>query len=143
MTIEVKIANDTVVSVRLVKGKPVKDIDALRKYHRDYHHANKEELECEHCVCKFTSRSALVRHQRINQKCALLRAKAELEMLRSGQEVKISETTSAAAAAALEEESKCDRCGSQDGVIGGGSNDYFINLCKRCFDKDAAGSKNI
>ena len=100
MTIEVKIANDTVVSVRLVKGKPVKDIDALRKYHRDYYHANKEELECEHCVCKFTSRSALVRHQRRNQKCALLRAKAELEMLRSGQEVKISEATSAAAAAA-------------------------------------------
>jgi ribosomal protein S14 len=62
-------------------------------------------------------------------------------MLRSGQVVKISETTSAAAAAALEEESKCDRCGSQDGVIGGGANDYFINLCKRCFDKDAAGSK--
>ena len=151
MTIEVKIANDTVVSVRLVKGKPVKDIDALRKYHRDYYHANKEELECEHCACKFTSQSALVRHQRRNQKCALLRAKAELEMLRSGQVVKISEATSAVAAAAVaeqeeqeeQEESKCDRCGSQDGVIRGGANDYFINLCKHCFDKDAAGSKNI
>ena len=112
-----------------------------------------------------------------NQKCALLRAKAELEMLRSGQAVQISEAqeevhglwravqeriaqrsplqrtlqteaTSAAAATAVaeqeeQEESKCDRCGSQDGVIGGGANDYFINLCKRCFDKEAAGSKNI
>ena len=143
MTNHIQVANDTVVSVRLVKGKPVADIDALRKYHRDYYHANKENRECEHCTCKFTSQSAFVRHQRRNQKCALLRARAELEMLRSGQEVKISEATSAAAAAALEEESKCDRCGSQDGVIGGGANDYFINLCKCCFDKDAAGSKNI
>ena len=141
MTIEVVTANDEVVSVRLVRGKPVADIDALRKYHREYYHANKQECECEHCTVKFSSQSALVRHQHRSQKCALLRAKAELEMLRSGQVVKISETTSAAAAAALEEESKCDRCGSQDGVIGGGANDYFINLCKCCFDKDAAGSK--
>ena len=142
MTIDIQVANDTVVSVRLVKGKPVADIDALRKYHRDYYHANKENRECEHCTCKFTSQSAFVRHQRRNQKCALLCARAELEMLRSGQEVKISEATSAAAER-LEEESKCDRCGSQDGVIGGGANDDFVNLCKRCFDKDAAGSKNI
>ena len=150
MTIQIQVANDTVASVRLVKGKPVADIDALRKYHRDYYHANKENRECEHCTCKFTSRSALVRHQRRNQKCALLRAKAELEMLRSGQEVKISEATSAVAAAVVAEQEededskcKCDRCGSQDGVIGGGANDYFINLCKCCFDKDAAGSKYI
>ena len=34
MTIEVVTANDEVVSVRLVRGKPVADIDALRKYHR-------------------------------------------------------------------------------------------------------------
>ena len=148
MTIDIQVANDTVVSVRLVKGKPVADIDALRKYHRDFYHANKKDRECEHCTCKFTSQSAFVRHQRRNQKCALLRARAELEMLRSGQEVKISEATSVVAAAAVaeqeeDEESKCDRCGSQDGVIGGGANDYFINLCKCCFDKDAARSKNI
>ena len=166
MTIDIQVANDTIVSVRLVKGKPVADIDALRKYHRDYYHANKENRECEHCTCKFTSQSAFVRHQRRNQKCALLRARAELEMLRSGQAVQISEATSAAAER-LEEESKCDRCGSQDGVIGGGANDYFINLCKCCFkqippseaflrglthlddgvnkseDEEAAGSKNI
>ena len=134
---------DKPTKVRLVRGKPVADVDALRKYHREYYHANKLECECEHCTVKFSSQSALVRHQHRSQKCALLRAKAELEMLRSGQVVKISETTSAAAAAALEEESKCDRCGSQDGVIGGCDNDYFIHLCKRCFDKDAAGSKNI
>ena len=148
MTIEVKTGSDEVVSVRLVPGKPVADIDALRKYHREYYHANKLECECEHCTCKFSRESALVRHQHRSQKCALLRAKAELDMLRSGQEVKMSEATSAVAAAVVaeqeeEEESKCDRCGSQDGVIGGGANDYFINLCKCCFDKDAAGSKNI
>ena len=172
MTNHIQVANDTVVSVRLVKGKPVADIDALRKYHRDYYHANKENRECEHCTCKFTSQSAFVRHQRRNQKCALLRARAELEMLRSGQGVQISEATSVVAAAAVaeqeeDEESKCDRCGSQDGVIGGGANDYFINLCKCCFkqippseaflrglthlddgvnkseDEEAAGSKNI
>ena len=91
MTIDIQVANDTVVSVRLVKGKPVADIDALRKYHRDYYHANKENRECEHCTCKFTSQSALVRHQRRNQKCTLLRAKAELEMLRCGQVVKLAE----------------------------------------------------
>ena len=163
MTIQIQVANDTVASVRLVKGKPVADIDALRKYHRDYYHANKENRECEHCTCKFTSQSALVRHQRRNLKCALLRAKAELDMLRSGQKVQISEATSVVAETAVaeqeeakaqeiaaikarlaeleeEEESKCDRCGSQDGVIGGGANDYFINLCKRCFDKDAAAA---
>ena len=168
MTNHIQVANDTVVSVRLVKGKPVADIDALRKYHRDFYHANKENRECEHCTCKFTSQSAFVRHQRRNQKCALLRARAELEMLRSGQAGQISEATSAAAER-LEEESKCDRCGSQDGVIGGGANDYSINLCKCCFkqipqppseafvrglthlddgvnkseDEEAAGSKNI
>ena len=41
MTIEGVTANDEVVSVRLVRGKPVADIDALRKYHREYYHANK------------------------------------------------------------------------------------------------------
>ena len=187
MTIDIQVANDTVVSVRLVKGKPVADIDALRKYHRDFYHANKKDRECEHCTCKFTSQSAFVRHQRRNQKCALLRAKAELEMLRSGQaevhglwravqeriaqrgplQRTLETEATSAAAERLEEESKCDRCGSQDGVIGGGANDYFINLCKCCFkqippsdaflrglthlddgvnqseDEDAAGSKNI
>ena len=88
MTIEVVTANDEVVSVRLVRGKPVADIEALRKYHREYYHANKQE--CEHCTVKFSSQSALVRHQHRSQKCALLRAKAELEMLRSGQVVNIS-----------------------------------------------------
>ena len=35
--------------VRLVRGKPVADVDALRKYHREYYHSNKQECECEHC----------------------------------------------------------------------------------------------
>lgn len=90
MTVEVKTANDQVVSVRLVRGKPVADIDALRKYHREYYHANKQEVECEHCKHKFTCQSGYVRHQRRNQKCALLRAQAELEMLRNGQVVNLS-----------------------------------------------------
>ena len=80
MTIEVTTANGEVVQVRLVKGKPVADIDALRKYHREYYRLNKQECEREHCKTKFTSQSALARRQRRNQKCALLRAKAELEM---------------------------------------------------------------
>jgi len=92
MTIEVTTANDEVVKVRLVKGKPVADIDALRKYHREYYHATKQEVECEHCKKKYTSQSAYVRHQRQNQKCALLRAQAELELLRTGQVEKLSET---------------------------------------------------
>ena len=71
-----------IVKVRLVRGKPVADIDALRKYHREYYHTSKQECECEHCKCKFSSESALVRHQRSGQKCLLLRAKAELEVLR-------------------------------------------------------------
>ena len=71
-----------IVKVRLVRGKPVADIDALRKYHREYYHASKQECECEHCKCKFSSESALVRHQRSGQKCLLLRVKAELEVLR-------------------------------------------------------------
>jgi len=74
--------------VRLVRGKPVADVDALRKYHREYYHLKKQESDCEHCGCKFSSESALVRHQRSTQKCLLLRAKAELEMLRQGQVAK-------------------------------------------------------
>ena len=70
------------LKVRLVRGKPVADIDALRKYHREYYHTSKQECECEHCKCKFSSEGALVRHQRSGQKCLLLRAKAELEVLR-------------------------------------------------------------
>ena len=102
MTNHIQVANDTVVSVRLVKGKPVADIDALRKYHRDYYHANKENRECELCTCKFTSQSALVRHQRRNQKCSLLRAKAELEMLRSGQVIKSADPRRVGVALSLE-----------------------------------------
>ena len=71
-----------IVKVRLVRGKPVADVDALRKYHREYYHNNKQECECEHCHSKFTSESALVRHQRSGQKCLLQRARAELENLR-------------------------------------------------------------
>ena len=89
MTLELGIANGEVVSVRMVRGKPVKDIDALRKYHREYYHTYKQECECEHCKVKFSSQSALVRHQRRNQKCALVRANAELEMLRTGQVTKL------------------------------------------------------
>ncbi len=55
MTIEVVTASNEVVSVSLVRGKPVADIDASRKYHREYYHANKLECECEHCTCKFSS----------------------------------------------------------------------------------------
>ena len=84
MTIEVTTANDQVVKVRLVKGKPVADIDALRKCHREYYRATKQEVECELCKKKYTSRSAYVRRQRQNQKCALLRAEAELGLLRDG-----------------------------------------------------------
>ena len=86
MALQLQIANGEEVScVRLAKGKPVKDIDALRKYHREYYRLNKQECEREHCKAKFTSQSALVRHQRRNQKCALLRARTDLEMLRNGQ----------------------------------------------------------
>ena len=88
MTIEVATANGEVVKVRLVKGKPVADIDALRKYHREYYRLNKQECECERCNAKFTSQSRLVRHQRRNQKCALQRARTELEILRNGQVTK-------------------------------------------------------
>ena len=83
---------DEVVKVRLVKGKPVADVDALRKYHREYYHATKQGVECEHCKHTYTSQSAFVRHMRRNQKCQLLRATTELEMLRSGQVSKLSET---------------------------------------------------
>ena len=92
MTSEVTTANDQVAKVRLLKGKPVADVHALRKYNREYYHLNKQECECEHCKTKFTSQSALVRHQRRNQKCALLRARIELDMLRNGQVEKLSET---------------------------------------------------
>ncbi len=90
MSIEVVTASGEVVSVSLVRGKPVADLDALRKYRREYYHANKQECERDHCKVKFSSQSALVRHQHRSQKCALLRAKAELDMLRSGQLVNIS-----------------------------------------------------
>ena len=72
-----------IVKVRLVRGKPVADVDALRKYHREYYHNNKQECECQYCHSKFTSESALVRHQRSGQKCLLQRARAELEVLRT------------------------------------------------------------
>ena len=93
MTLQLQIANGEVVScVRLVKGKPVKDIDALRKYHREYYHATKQGVECEHCKHTYASQSAYVRHQRRNQKCLLIRAKKELEALgRSGHAAKLSE----------------------------------------------------
>ena len=93
MTLQLQIANGEVVScVRLVKGKPVKDIDALRKYDREYYHATKQGVECERCKRAFTSQSAYVRHQRRNQKCALIRAKKEMEALgRSGHAAKLSE----------------------------------------------------
>ena len=78
--------------MRLVKGKLVKDIDALRKYNREYFHAAKQGVEREHCKHTYTSQSAYVRHMRRNQKCQLLRATTELEMLRSWQVGKLSET---------------------------------------------------
>ncbi len=49
MTIEVVPASDEAVKVRLARGKPAADIDALRKYHRKYYHATKQESEREHC----------------------------------------------------------------------------------------------
>ena len=93
MTLQVQMANGEVVScLRLVKGKPVKDTDALRKYHREYYHTIKQGVEREHCKHTYTSQSAYVRHQRRNQKCALIRAKKELEMLGwSGHAAKLSE----------------------------------------------------
>ena len=74
--------------VRLVRGKPVTDVDALRKYHRECYRANKQGCDCKHCGRKFSSESALVRHQRSAQKCLLQRAKGELEVLRHGQVAK-------------------------------------------------------
>ena len=62
-------ANDQVIKVRLVKGKPVADIDALRKYHREYYHATKQEVEREHCEKKCTSQSAYARHRRKTEVC--------------------------------------------------------------------------
>ena len=49
MTIEVTTANGEVVKVRLVKGRPVADTDALRKYRQDYYHLNEQECERERC----------------------------------------------------------------------------------------------
>ena len=72
---------DQPIKVRLVRGKPVADVDALRKYHREYYHSNKQGCECEYCHSKLSSGSALVRHQRSGQKCLLQRARAELENL--------------------------------------------------------------
>ena len=69
---------DQPIKVRLVRGKPVADVDALRKYHREYYHTNKQECECGYCHSKF----ALVRHQRSGQKRLLQEARAELELLR-------------------------------------------------------------
>ena len=40
-----------------------KRIEELRKYNRDYYHANKKASECEHCKKTFSSVSALRRHQ--------------------------------------------------------------------------------
>ena len=74
--------DEGIAKVRLERGKPVADVGALRKYHREYYRANKQEGECEHCKGKFSSESALVRHQRSAQKCLLQRARAELEVLR-------------------------------------------------------------
>ena len=93
MTLQVQIANGEVVScMRLVKGKPVKDTDALRKYHREYYRTTKQGVECEHCKHTYTSQSAYARHTRRNQKCALTRAKKELETLGwSGHAAKLSE----------------------------------------------------
>ena len=51
-----------------------KRIEELRKYNRDYYHAHKKALECEHCKKTFSSVSALRRHQGNNLKCKLLQA---------------------------------------------------------------------
>ncbi len=85
MTIEIVPTRDDVVNVKLVRGKPVADIDALRKYQRQYYHAKRQECACEHCKVQFSNQSALARRQRRNHKCALIHAKAELGMLRAGQ----------------------------------------------------------
>ena len=44
---------DQPIKVRL---EPVADVDALRKYHREYYHNNKQECECEHCHSKVHQR---------------------------------------------------------------------------------------
>ena len=97
MTIEVQTVNDQVVKSRLVRGKPVADIDALRKYRRKYYQANKEGQEPERCNCKFSSKSALARRWRGSEKCALSRLTraednlaAELEMSRDERAANIS-----------------------------------------------------
>ena len=55
MTLEVTTAIGEVVKVRLVKGKPVADVDALRKYHREYYRSNKQDCERERCKPERTS----------------------------------------------------------------------------------------
>ena len=85
MTINVTTASGEDVKVRVVKGKAVADTDALRKYHREYYRLNKQDCERERCKTKFTSQIALVRHQRRNQKCALLRARKSWRCFATGR----------------------------------------------------------
>ena len=56
-----------------------KRIEELRKYNRDYYHANKKASDCEHCKKTFSSVSALRRHQGKNLKCKLLQANETIE----------------------------------------------------------------
>ena len=44
-----------------------KRIEELRKYNRDYYHANKKASECEHCKKTFSFVSALRRHKGENK----------------------------------------------------------------------------
>ena len=51
----------------------------LRRYHREYYHANKNASECKHCKKTFSSVSALRRHQIKNLRCKLLQATETIE----------------------------------------------------------------
>ena len=51
----------------------------LRRYNREYYHANKKASECEHCKKTFSSVSALRKHQGKNLRCKLLQATETIE----------------------------------------------------------------
>ena len=51
----------------------------LRRYNRDYDHAQRKSSEWEHCKKTFSSVSALRRHQAKNLRCKLLQATETIE----------------------------------------------------------------
>ena len=60
-------------------AKQQQKVAELRRYNRDYYHANKNASECEHCKKTFSSVSAIRRHQAKTIKCKLLQATETIE----------------------------------------------------------------